>query len=329
MVEMAPDFVVVRSPTGDVDVVALGDTDALLAKIPTSMPALVDAPEGVGAADPLVDHLRANGIDATIAGRDWVRRAVATLRAPDEGRDDDASPSAKRGGRAIAVAAGTLVSAVVLCGGFVARHNVPEAIGDMPMTLLVEGRVGVMVPAQWGIQRITSGPGSARLQVVSRDDATVALHITQSSLAPEQSNEQLAQSLRRALSEEPEGVFTDFNPSDSRADRPVVTYREIRPDRRIVWFVQIDQSLRIAIGCQSRPGREEDVREVCDRAIRSAHAVFKKHRRGGNRNRPGGVKPSYRSCTTRKDPDDDTRWRAAHYRFRAHVDRRRHDGCSQ
>jgi len=54
----------------------------------------------------------------------------------------------------------------------------------------------------------------------------------------------------------------------------VVTYREIRQDHHIAWIVLVDGSLRIAVGCQSAPGHEEAVREVCDEAIRSAHAVF-------------------------------------------------------
>ena len=80
--------------------------------------------------------------------------------------------------------------------------------------------------------------------------------------------------MRSALSHEPDGVFVEFNPSDRRADQPVVTYREVRAAHHIAWVVRIDESLRIAIGCQSAPGHEEAVREVCDQAIRSAHAVF-------------------------------------------------------
>ena len=144
----------------------------------------------------------------------------------------------------------------------------------MPMTLLVEGRVGVMVPAQWAVERVTSGPGSARVQVVSPTDADVAVHVTQSSLAPHQSHDAVAESLRSALSQQPDGVFVEFNQSDRRAGQPAVTYREIRADHHIVWAVLVDDSLRIAIGCQSAPGHEEAVREVCDQAIRSAHAVF-------------------------------------------------------
>jgi len=144
----------------------------------------------------------------------------------------------------------------------------------MPMTLLVEGRVGVLVPAQWVVQRVTSGPGSARVQVVSPTDAGVAVHVTQSSLPPHQSRDALAESLRSALDHEPDGVFVDFNPADRRAGQLVVTYREVRAGHHIAWVVLFDESLRIAIGCQSAPGHDEAVREACDQAIRSAHAVF-------------------------------------------------------
>ena len=271
LVELAPEFVVVWSRGGIIGVVRPGDTDALLARIPMSMSALVDAPEGVECAGPLVDHLRANGVDATIADRDWAQRGVDALRSPNEVEGREACPSRRRSGGTMAALAGTLLSAAVFCGGFAARHDVAP---DIPMALLVEGRVGVMVPAQWVVQRVTSGPGSARVQIVAPDDATTTLHVTQSSLAPQQSHEQMAESLRGALGQEPDGVFVDFNPSDSRAARVVVTYREIRQDREIAWFVLIDDSLRIAIGCQSAPGLHEAVREVCDRAIGSAHAVF-------------------------------------------------------
>lgn len=142
------------------------------------------------------------------------------------------------------------------------------------MTLLVEARVGVMVPAQWVVQRVTSGPGSARLQVVSSTDDDIAVHVTQSPLGPHSSDKEVAESLRSALSQQPDGVFVEFNPSDRRADRPVVTYREVRAGRQIAWAVLIDGSLRIAIGCQSARGHEAAVREACDQAIASAHAVF-------------------------------------------------------
>ena len=84
----------------------------------------------------------------------------------------------------------------------------------------------------------------------------------------------MAESLRQALSEQPPGVFVDFNPADRRADKPAVTYREVRRDHHIAWAVLIDDDVRIAIGCQSAPGREPLVRDACDQAVRSAHAVF-------------------------------------------------------
>ena len=167
-----------------------------------------------------------------------------------------------------------VLSTVVLCSGVAAVHDSSsDRVDDMPMTLLTEGRIGLMVPATWTAQRITSGPGSARVQVVSPTDADVALHVTQSILAQPSSLAKTADTLLAALTESVDGAFVDFNPSDRRADRDAVTYREIRPERIIAWTVLIDGTARIAIGCQSLPRREHLVREVCDRAIRSAHAV--------------------------------------------------------
>lgn len=278
VVEIAPDFVVVSPPGGDMQVVARADTEAIVATIPMSMAVLLDGPEGVEGASPLVgaiaDRLRANGVAATIADRDWVRRGVDALLSRDDGRGAQTRPVGYRGRRATAVLGGTLLSAAALCGGFAARQDVPRLAANMPMTLLVERRVGVMVPAQWVVQRVTSGPGSARVQVASPTDADIAVHVTQSSLPPHRSHEQVAESLRTALRDEPDGVFVDFNPADRRAGKPAVTYREVRTDHHITWVVFVDESLRIAIGCQSAPGQEETVREVCDQAIRSAHALF-------------------------------------------------------
>jgi type VII secretion-associated protein (TIGR03931 family) len=277
VVEIAPEFVVVSPPECGVQVVAGRDADTVVAKIPMSMAVVVDAAEDVAGALPfaatIADRLRANGVSVMIADRDWVRRSVEPVPSHDV-RVTETRESTNRGRRVAAVLVGTLLSVAALCGGFLSRHDDDRSAVDMPMTLLVEGRVGVTVPAQWVVQRITTGPGSARLQVVSSTDADIAVHVTQSSLLPNQSHAQVAASLRSALAEEPDGVFVEFNPSDRRADQPAVTYREIRADHHIAWVVLTDGSLRIAIGCQSAPGREAAVREACEAAIRSAHAVF-------------------------------------------------------
>ncbi|HKP44605.1 type VII secretion-associated protein [Mycobacterium sp.] len=260
---------------GEVDV----DADAIAERIARVGAVLVDIPEGVEGgrllADAIANRLRANGVAVTITDHDDVRRAVAALHERAASEEPEAVAPQRRSRHGIAVLAGALLSAVALCGGFAVNSETPGLAGDaMPMTLLVEGRVGVKVPAQWMVQRITSGLGSARVQVVSPSDAGVIVHITQSTLAPEQTMEMVAESLGSALSEEPVGVFVDFNPAARHAEKPAVTYREIRKDRQIGWTVLVDKALRIAIGCQSAPGREELVRDICDRAIESAHAVF-------------------------------------------------------
>jgi type VII secretion-associated protein (TIGR03931 family) len=274
VIEIAPEFVVVSPPEGNMQVVSRGDTEAIMARISTSTPVVVDSPEGVDGACAMVivDRLRANGVAVTIADFDRVRRSVEVPPSRDQAPGHVTSPLTNVGRRGAAVLAGTLLAAAVLCVGFAVRQD--RSTESMPMTLLVERRVGVMVPAQWAVERITSGPGSVRVQVVSPNDADVAVHITQSLLATDESLEQVAESLRNALSEQPDGVFVGFNPSDHRAGKPVASYREVRPDHHIAWVVLTDKSLRIAIGCQSAPGHEDAVRAACDEAIRSAHAVF-------------------------------------------------------
>ena len=59
----------------------------------------------------------------------------------------------------------------------------------------------------------------------------------------------------------------------ARIDRPSPTGRR-RGARQIDWTVLVDDTVRIAVGCQSAPGGEDAVRAVCEEAIRSAHAVF-------------------------------------------------------
>jgi len=278
VVEIAQEFVVVSPPGGAMQVVARGDTEAILATIPMSTAVLLDGPEGVEGAAPIAatvaDRLRTKGLAVTIADGDWARRGVDTRPSREGGHGAQARPARYHGRRATAVLAGTLLSFAALCGGFAARQDIPRSASNVPMTLLVEGRVGVVVPAQWIVERITSGSGSARVQVVSPTDADLAVHVTQSPLPPHPSHDQVAESLRNALSHESAGVFVDFHPADRRAGKSVVTYREIRADRHIAWAILVDESVRIAIGCQSAPDREETVREVCDQAIRSAHAVF-------------------------------------------------------
>jgi type VII secretion-associated protein (TIGR03931 family) len=280
VVEIAPEHVVVSRPGRDVVVVMSADGPAAVAGVAgASAAAVVDAPVGVEGADvfgmAIAERLRAEGISVSIAERDFVRRAVAALRARKQDDGVDAESPRQRNRRGAAALAGTLMSVAALCGGFAGRtdKSEPSSMGT-PMTLLVEGRVGVKVPAQWAVQRVTTGPGSARVQVVSPSDADIVVHITQSSIPSHQTLAMVADTLRNALAEEPTGVFADFNPADRRADKPAVTYREVRAEHEVAWTVLTDDGVRIAIGCQNGPHREHLVRDACDQAIQSAHAVF-------------------------------------------------------
>jgi type VII secretion-associated protein (TIGR03931 family) len=148
----------------------------------------------------------------------------------------------------------------------------PVAVQTAPTTFLVEGRVALTVPANWSAQRVITGPGSARVQVTSPSDPEVALHITQSPVAGETLSG-TAERLKRAIDAEPAGVFVDFNPAGASVGRPAVTYREVRATHHVRWTVLLDGPIRISVGCQSRPGEEAAVRDACEQAVRSAHAI--------------------------------------------------------
>jgi type VII secretion-associated protein (TIGR03931 family) len=171
-------------------------------------------------------------------------------------------------------ATGVVLAAVTpaVLGGSPHRAPAAAAAQQAPTTFLVEGRVALTVPADWLTQRVIAGPGSARVQVTSPSDPELALHVTQSAVAGETLTG-TAERLKRAFDAEPAGVFVDFNPAGVSAGRPAVSYREIRAGHRVSWAVLLDGAVRISVGCQSRPGGEDAIRDVCEQAVRSAHAV--------------------------------------------------------
>ena len=228
---------------------------------------MVDAPSGVddatGLATVIAERLRGEGVSVTIVDPDRV------LTPPRETRQRVEQPARRS---RVALSAG-VVSVVLACvGAGVAYGLTGSDEARVPMTLLVEGRVAVKVPAQWTAQRITAGPGSARVQV-SAPDGGAAVLMTQAQVRNGETLTATAAALRSALDDQPDGVFTDFNPEDRRADRPAATYTEVRVGRRIDWTVFVDDAVRIAIGCQSGLNEEPVLRRICDEAISSAHAV--------------------------------------------------------
>ena len=242
---------------------------------------LIDAPGTVtGAAElaTLIADAARDGGARTVAEIDDARlgqlgRRVSRLRsASHEPRSTGARGSRSRARRlGWLAAAGVVVVAAVPAVGAIDRHEVSET-HTAPTTFLVEGRVALTVPADWPTQRVVGGPGSARVQVTSPADPEVALHVTQSPVAGETLSG-TAERLKRAMDAEPAGVFVDFNPYGTSAGRPAVTYREMRAGHQVRWTVLLDGVVRISVGCQSRPGGEDAVRDVCERAVRSAHAI--------------------------------------------------------
>jgi type VII secretion-associated protein (TIGR03931 family) len=265
--------------------------DEVAGVIAGMMPAVVllDAPSTVASAPALAtliaDAVRAGGGQQVTEIDDarllqLARPALKARPASDEPRTGRAGGPRSRvrrlgvrrlGGLA---AAGVVIAAAVpavAALATVARHGVPVT-DEPPTTFLVEGRVALMVPANWPTQRVVGGPGSARVQVTSPSDPEVALHVTQSPVVGETLSG-TAERLKRAIDAEPAGVFVDFNPYEMSAGRPAVTYREVRAEHHVRWTVLLDGVVRISVGCQTRPGGEDAVRDVCEQAVRSAHAV--------------------------------------------------------
>lgn len=254
------------------------DVVAAAAGIPAAV-VLIDTPSTVSGASTLAasiaDAVRGNG--QKVVRVDDARLARLAVSDHDETTEprERSDRVRSRGRRLSGLGAATMVLAAAAPAVItVGRHGTvtPAPVAVAPTTFLVEGRVAVTVPADWPTQRVVAGPGSARVQVTSPSDPEVALHVTQSPVV----NETLrgtAERLKRAIDAGPAGVFVDFNPSGSSVGRPAVTYREVRAGHHVRWTVLLDGPVRISLGCQSRPGKEEAVRDVCEQAVRSAHAL--------------------------------------------------------
>lgn len=163
--------------------------------------------------------------------------------------------------------------AAVLAGVLVTAATVPWLARDRAQAqwrVLAEGRAAIEVPTGWGIDRITSGPGSARVRIFA-PGGLPALHLTQS-IGPTDMAA-TAETLGRAIALAPAGVFDEFRPDVVVGDRAAVTYRERRAGSQTEWAVIVDKDVRIAIGCQSAPARAEAVAQICARAVSSAHAI--------------------------------------------------------
>ena len=157
-----------------------------------------------------------------------------------------------------------------------ARERRPSPTAPVAATsLLVEGHVQLMVPAEWAVRRIPAGgAGSARVEVISPVDPEAVVHVTQVRVNPTETLAATAETLRAAMAKESPGVFTDFKADDRKADRPAVTYTEVRPGHDIVWTVLLDDDLRIGIGCQFMRDSYVDIRKACDMAIQTVRKVI-------------------------------------------------------
>lgn len=222
---------------------------------------IIDVPAGIAGAGQLAAELagplRARGADVTILG-------CADLWPIAEAPRSVSGRQSKLLLAAAAAAVIVLLALAVLTGP---RSPAPSATTAAEPTWVVEGRVAMQVPVGWAVDRVTSGTGSARLRVTAPDHGR-SIHLTQTPVPTRPSLAQSARTLRAAAAGLRAGVIVDFNDAATASGRPAVTYREIRSDTAVQWTVLIDDTVRIAIGCQG-PG----VADACDMAVRSAHRI--------------------------------------------------------
>lgn len=264
VVELAAEVAVVTTPDAGHTVMSRDD-DTLVAHLTPGTSVLIDAPDGVPPLSPAA-AARLGGLAAVVTYGDRIglnaAACNAVARPPRRGL-----PHRRTG----AVLAGVALTAAAAGGGWVAQSVSDPLSSPGGTRLLREGRVGLSVPASWTVERVTTGPGSARIRLTGAGGLP-ALHLTQAD-GDAASVAQVAESLRQAIGSEPPGVFVDFDPAAERAGRAAVTYVERRTDSQTWWTVLVDGTLRIAIGCQSAPDQWRLIEDVCDEAVRSAHAV--------------------------------------------------------
>jgi type VII secretion-associated protein (TIGR03931 family) len=278
IVEIAEDFAVVQAPNSSPTVVPrVGDPHTVLGSIVARIvdaDVVIDLPRGMDGAmrlgDDLARTLRSRGVEVSVSDDQCVLRAAedewTRRRRPAVGRLL-ALPTRLAQPRVATLTGVGLVVAALACAAAGSRADEPAPAGSV---WLVEGRVAVEVPAEWPTERIHSGPGSARMQVLSPNEPGVAILLTQS--PGQESLAAAAEVLRFALDQQPGGVFVEFAAADRRAEKTVITYREIRVEHHVDWTVMLDRGVRIAIGCQHAPDRPAPER-ICDRAIRTARAL--------------------------------------------------------
>lgn len=236
---------------------------------------LIDAPQTVPGAPALAGLIAAR---LRAAGR---RVDNARLAAPPQ---PPRTRPRKRRRRAPQLAA--VVALLVAAALGISRVSAPEPADT---TALIEGRITVQVPVGWPVRRVTDGPGSPRVEVTSPADPQTVLLITQA-LVPNPSLAAVAEALGRALAKANERgeIFVDFTPAATVAGRPAITYRELRPGKRIDWTVLVDGAVRIGIGCQCR-GDAATLSEACERAVHTAR-VLPSQPRSGLTGGPSGIR---------------------------------------
>lgn len=271
-----------------------GQVGSVIARMTRGITAvvLIDVPSTVAGAAALAAAIAGavRGTGSSVVEIDGVRLARlarAALPPSDEPADPAARPATRSRVPTLARVAAAGVALALLAPAAVVRHGA-TTLQRPPTTLLVEGRVALTIPADWSTQRVVSGPGSARVQVTSPADPEVALHVTQSPV-PGETLPGTAQRLKRAIDASPAGVFVDFNPSDIRAGRPAVTYREVRAGHQVRWTILLDERSGSASAARAGPAMKTSSGRCVRKPYGPSTPLVEPGRIGGNQTRLAAV----------------------------------------
>lgn len=266
---------VIARMTRGITVVVLIDVPSTVAGAAALAAAIAGAVRGTGSSVVEIDGVR------------LARLARAALPPSDEPADPAARPATRSRVPTLARVAAAGVALALLAPAAVVRHGA-TTLQRPPTTLLVEGRVALTIPADWSTQRVVSGPGSARVQVTSPADPEVALHVTQSPV-PGETLPGTAQRLKRAIDASPAGVFVDFNPSDIRAGRPAVTYREVRAGHQVRWTICSTERSGSASAARAGPAMKTSSGRCVRKPYGPSTPLVEPGRIGGNQTRLAAV----------------------------------------
>lgn len=175
--------------------------------------------------------------------------------------------AARRPRRRRALAAATVV-AVLAATGLVVGLRSTEAPAGRQSVLV--GRVTVTMPAGWRRTDLAAQPASPERAVFVEPSDGRRIILVQTPLRRGSTSATVARSLANRIAQRGDDAVAEFAPSMRVGGRDVIAYRETpQSGSSIAWYVLVERSLQVSIGCQGGAAVGSVQRE-CVAAVQSA-----------------------------------------------------------